>query len=289
MSVGAGPAWVDGRRLGADEAAVPASDLGLRQGLGVFETLRVHDGRAAALDAHLARLVAGGARLGIAVDVAAVRSGVAALVAEAGPDDVVLRMTVTAGDAGAEWPPVAAGVARTLVTLHPAPPLPAPAADAAIVPGPRAAAGLADVKTTSYAGSAVALREARARGAEVALIEVAGAVLEAADGNVLALHDGVLTTPPADGRIIPGVTRRLALDLAPGLGLDVREAPLDRRALLGADLVVVSSAVRRLRPLRRIDGVDLAGGGAHPLLDDLRRGLADLAAASEPIVARGVA
>lgn len=279
--------WLDGHLLPAAAPAVPATDLGLRQGLGVFETFRVRDGRTPALDLHLARLVAGGDRLGVAVDAEVVRTGLAALLRGADTDDLVARVTVTAGDAAAGWPPVATGAARTLVTLHPAPPLAAAPVDAVVVPGPRAPTGLADVKTTSYAGSVIAQRAARARGADVALIDEGGEVLEAADGNVLALQDGRLTTPPADGRIVPGVTRGLVLGLASDLGLAVREAALARDELATADLVVVSSAVRGLRPLRRLDGVALPGDGDHPLLADLRTGLADLAAAAAPVTAEG--
>jgi branched-subunit amino acid aminotransferase/4-amino-4-deoxychorismate lyase len=276
--------WLDGNVLERDAAAVPASDLGLRQGLGVFETLRVRAGRTAGFEAHLARLVDGWARLGITVDPDAVRAGLAALVATE-PGEVVARVTVTAGDAGPGWPPSAAGTPRTLVTLHPAPPRPASPVDAAVVPGPRAPAGLADVKTTSYAGSVLATRRANARGAEVALIEVDDEVLEAADGNVIAVHGTVLTTPPCDGRVIPGVTRRLVLGLAPDAGLAVREAPLTRAVLATADLVVVSSAVRGLRPLRSIDGTPITGGGTHPALSELLAGLDRLATAAPPLTA----
>ena len=44
-------------------------------------------------------------------------------------------------------------------------------------------------------------------------------MLEAAWGNVWLLEGDRLITPPADGRILPGVTRALLLELAPSLGL----------------------------------------------------------------------
>lgn len=276
-------AWCDGRRVAPGSAAVPATDLGLRQGLGVFETLRVRAGRAPGAELHVERLVAGGARLGIDVDRATVLAGVLGVLDDAPDTDVVVRVTVTAGDASPSWPPVPSGRPRTLVTRHPAPPLPAAAADAAVVAGPRAPAGLGDVKTLSYAGSAVAVRTARARGAEVALLEEEGRIREAADGNVLTIRGDVLTTPPTDGRILAGVTRRLVLDLAPDLGLTVHEADLTRADLLAADLVVVTSAVRRLRPVRRVDGAPVGSGtGEHPVLARLRAGLDALAATATP-------
>ncbi len=47
------------------------------------------------------------------------------------------------------------------------------------------------------------------------LVDADGTVLEAAWGNVWVLEGDALLTPPADGRILPGVTRSLLLELAP--------------------------------------------------------------------------
>jgi len=284
----AASAWVDGRTVPAGAAALPATDLGLRLGLGVFETFRIEARRVAGLDAHLDRLVAGGDRLGVAVDVAAVRAGLGALLAESGDGAVVARVTVTAGDAAPGWPPEPAGRPRTLVTLHPAPALPTPDVDAVVVPGPRAPLGLADVKSIAYTGSVMATRAARLRGAEVALLAEDGEVREAADGNLLVLRGDVLRTPPADGRILPGVTRTLVIGLATGMGLQVEEAALGAPDLEAADLVVVSSAVRRLRRVRSVDGRRVGGaadraGASDRLLSALRDGLSALAAAAPPI------
>ena len=284
--------WLDGRLLPGDGPAVPATDLGLRVGLGVFETMRADRGRVPGLAAHLDRLVDGCDRLGLRVDPAHVRSGLAAVLAGADPE-VLLRVTVTGGDATSDWPPRPDGPSRTLVTRQPAPPLPSAAVDATVVPGPRAPAGLGDVKTTSYAGSMRALAVARARDATVALFEEDGVLLCAADGNLMAVHGDVLTTPALDGRVLPGVTRGLLLGAAEGLGLRAREAPLDRRALAAADLVLVTSAVRRIRPLRRLDGVPLGPAGSndaadpagHPLVVRMLAELAAVTAAAPALIA----
>ncbi|HOX24811.1 MAG TPA: aminodeoxychorismate synthase component I [Candidatus Krumholzibacteria bacterium] len=48
-------AWHNGRLVPLGEASVPVTDLGLRRGYGLFETLRVDRGRAPLLDDHVAR------------------------------------------------------------------------------------------------------------------------------------------------------------------------------------------------------------------------------------------
>src|SRR6185295_19839873 len=66
--------------------------------------------------------------------------------------------------------------------------------------------------------------------------------------------DGTLVTPPADGRILPGVTRRRVLLLAAELDIPVREeaVPFDR--LGAADGMFLTGAVRGIEPVRGCDG-----------------------------------
>jgi 3-deoxy-7-phosphoheptulonate synthase len=79
-------------------------------------------------------------------------------------------------------------------------------------------------------------------------------VLEASRGNLFVVLDGSLVTPPADGRILPGVTRRRVLLLAAALDTPVREeaVPFDR--LAGAAGMFLTGAVRGVEPVRACDG-----------------------------------
>ena len=52
----ASPVWMNGRFLGLDEATISVTDRGFLLGDGFFETMRVHNGKIAWLDAHMARL-----------------------------------------------------------------------------------------------------------------------------------------------------------------------------------------------------------------------------------------
>ncbi len=79
-------------------------------------------------------------------------------------------------------------------------------------------------------------------------------VLEATWGNVLAVVGGCLCTPPLDGRILPGVTRRALLDIAVDLGVPVAIGPLGADQLATADAVLLTSAVRGLAWVRAVEG-----------------------------------
>lgn len=256
-----------------------ALDAGFRSGWGVFETLRAHGTATLALDAHLARLADGAARLGIAVDFAQVRRDMRERLAE--PRDateVVARITLTAGPVEPDaWPATPVGRPTLAITLHPAPPLPLPPVAAACVSARR---WPADVKTTSYAASILATAEARRAGADVAVLVDGEELLETAEGNLLALVDGVLVTPPADGRLLPGVLRGLVLEEAARAGVEVREAPLHRDTVRRADVLLVTSAVAEVRTVHALDGARIAGSGheaepLHPVVATLRARLAE--------------
>jgi para-aminobenzoate synthetase / 4-amino-4-deoxychorismate lyase len=89
-------------------------------------------------------------------------------------------------------------------------------------------------------------------------------VLEASRGNLLLVSDGAVVTPPTDGRILPGVTRGRALELAAALGIPVRTevVPLDR--LRAADEVLMTGAVRGIEPVRACDGEE-CGSSETPI------------------------
>jgi branched-subunit amino acid aminotransferase/4-amino-4-deoxychorismate lyase len=290
MSVWQLPAWIDGRLTTAGAPAVALSDVGLRSGLGVFETLRIEDARILGLAEHLERLRSGVARVLPDIDAtvaatlpATVTHALAELVAAARAGtaaDLVARVTLTGGAlaASANWPPRVASTPTIGITLHVAPTLPLPPATAVLVAGRR---WPADVKSTSYLASVLATREAQARGADVGVLHDGDELLEGAEGNLLLLRAGGIVTPPADGRILPGVTRALLLEVARTAGLHVEERAILRSEVASADALITTSAVQRIRVLERLEDTLLPGD--EPTVTLLREALAARAAASTPL------
>jgi para-aminobenzoate synthetase/4-amino-4-deoxychorismate lyase len=92
------------------------------------------------------------------------------------------------------------------------------------------------------------------------LVDGDGSVLEAAWGNVWAIEGERLLTPPADGRILPGVTRARVLGLEP----DAVEEPLTLDRLRAADGIFLTSALRGAVPAY-VEG----GAGPHPRVAEL--------------------
>jgi len=257
------PAWLGDAPADIATLDVSALDAGLRSGWGVFETLRAHGTATLGSERHIARLIAGADRLAISVDGDHVREALErTLSAPRDVHEVAVRITLTAGPVDAAvWPPAPIGAPTLVVTLHPAPALPSPAARAVTVTARR---WPADIKATSYVASILATRQAQAAGAETAVLCDGDDLLETAEGNLLAIIAGVLVTPEADGRLLPGVTRELVLEEAVRLGVPVRIGPLRRDDIGRAEAVMVSSAVAGLRTLAELDGHALPGAGFGP-------------------------
>jgi para-aminobenzoate synthetase / 4-amino-4-deoxychorismate lyase len=76
------------------------------------------------------------------------------------------------------------------------------------------------------------------------LVDRDGGVLEASLANVWLLEQGRLITPPADGRLLPGVTRALLVALGSLSGLDVRVEPVSLPRARAAAQIFLTSSVR---------------------------------------------
>ncbi|MFO7960371.1 MAG: aminotransferase class IV [Nitriliruptoraceae bacterium] len=275
--------WVDGRLLPAHLATISALDRGFRSGEGVFETLRVRQGRTFRLAAHLERLQTGAVGIGLHVAPQALIEAVGAVVeanAHLGAD-LVVRITCSAGpvELASPFPGRSAGPATVVVTAQRtraagAPPLPPASGHLVEFHHP-----LGAWKTTSYLVALTAGREARRHGASDALLcDAAGRPLEAATANLFAVSGSTLVTAPVTAQVLPGITRAAVLQLATALGLVVEERVMDRTELRSAAEALLTSAVRGVQPLVALQGRPIGDGTPGPTTRRLAAGLRELVA-----------
>lgn len=196
---------------------------------GVFETLLVRSGRVQALTAHLDRLAASVGELYGATLPAHLREDV---LSAARSLTGAHRMRV---DAVPE-----AGEARIAVSSAA---LTQPRTSAAIAAPVTIGGGLGPHKWADR-GQLDALAERAGPNRVVLISDHDGQVLEAAWANVWLLDGDRLRTPPADGRILPGVTRARLSALAPSLGLRASETPITPNDVQSAPLIFLTSSLR---------------------------------------------
>ena len=227
---------LDGTVLPADEVRIPATDEGLLRGDGVFEVVRLYDGRPFALDDHLARMERSAANLRLPLDAAAVRADVDALLEAGRPGDAVLRVLVTRGG-------------HRIGFIEPMPVLPETLALQTVVYSPTRV--LDGVKSLSYGANMLGTRLAAEQGADEALfVTPHGRVLEAPTSSFFCSLDGrTLVTPPLSDHILDSITRRRLLASS-----DIEERSIAVDELPDVQEAFLASTVREVLPVHAIDG-----------------------------------
>jgi para-aminobenzoate synthetase/4-amino-4-deoxychorismate lyase len=221
---------------------------------GVFETMLVLDGKPVELDAHLERL-AGSL---IALYGEDLPSDAADLVREEAGDleHGKLRITMVPGPVGTDGASLEVRVITSPV--DPATVFPDPARGIALhsfrVEGGLGEHKWADRRLLESAESGLPAGELSL------LVDNDGSALEASRASLFAVGDGWLATPPADGRILPGIARRRTIETARGAGIEVREESLPLPSLNGRE-VFLAGSVRGIEPVRCLDGIALAQPG----------------------------
>lgn len=230
------PIWVDG----VEGGCIAGDDPGFTRGLNAFDTARTYGRAPFRLARHLARLEASAATMGIPWPG---RALLEAEIAAAIDEDVILRVTLTAGG-------------RRVLDVKPIDPAYVGAPITLARVGWPAMPGLpGTVKHGSRAGWALT---ARALGATEILLVRDGRVLEANRSNVFAVVDGVIVTPPLTGEQLSGVTRGGMVEAGRRAGLPLEEAPLSADA--DFQELYVSSTLKELSPVSHLDGRPVGGG-----------------------------
>ncbi len=255
--------YLDGALVRAGEARIDPADRGFTLGDGLFETMRVNDGRVFRLDRHLDRLRAAAERIALPLT-EGLAEAVADTVRANHISEGAVRLTVTRGPA----PPgiLAPALPQPTVLITARSHTPADRDEQgvrAITASGRlnqagAAAGL---KHTGYLEEILAQREAEAAGVEEAiLLNTRDHLAEAAAANLFLVRNGEILTPDLGSGVLPGITRAAILEIAASLGIPVREQPLPRSALDHAGEAFLTSSLRGVVPLLMVDGRPIGAG-----------------------------
>lgn len=241
------------------QATIGVLDHGLLYGDGVFETLRVRNGRIFRVDAHLERLEDGCLRLEIPLPwpQEALRTALLETVAGNALQDGALRLTVTRGEGPPLPDPALCPQPAFFITARAAPP-PGPLPYWKVrVTGTHPCTFVPGIKSLSYLPFQQARAAARHAGCHEAILTREERVIEASTSNVFLVLNDCLTTPDLPSGCLAGTTRALVLELAAALSLRTEERTVYRDELGAASEVLCTNSLMGIVPVQAIDG--------HPL------------------------
>ena len=232
-------AVINGDVMALADARIPITDEGLLRGDGVFEVVRLYEGRPFAMEEHLERMARSAATLRLPFDADAVRDEAAKLLEHSEPIDGVLRLVVTRGG-------------RRIAIVEEPHELPDTVRLATVTYAPTRV--LDGVKSLSYAANMLATRLAREQGADEALlVSPHGRVLEGPTTSFFYALDGALHTPPLEDRILDSITRRALLEVT-----EATERVTTLDDLRHVSEAFLASSLREVQPVQAIDDIAIA-------------------------------
>ncbi len=290
--------WLDGRIVPIAEARIDPADAGFLHAAGAFTTMRAKHGVVFRLADHLARLRDTGRHMLVPLpyDDDELAAAAGEVLAANNLRDARLRLTLTAG------PPVTepgSGNLKPTVLLT--------AAEAVERPPEHYERGIAVAledkyklnpftltaghKALDYVARFAALRSAAGRGCGEALWFSIHNFLQCGSvSNVFVVKDGALVTPPTEadlkdatvrercpydrGDVLPGVTRKVVLELAGAAGVPTVRAGIDVHFLYAADEIFLTNSVLGVMPVTKMEARDLGEPG--PITRQLRAAYLDL-------------
>ncbi len=231
-------------------------DPAAQWGLGVFETIAVRDADPRNLDDHLRRLSDAAGRFGVPLPAA---------------DEILraVRLVAEGVAIGRRWLKIVVSRSgRWAVFAGPIDPADeGKAISAVVLPWRRHRLDpTAGIKSVGYAACTLGLEEARRRGADEGFwLNERGHVIEACTGNVFVARGRAVVTPSLRDGARDGVTRWRAIEALREFGLSVRQSKVRLATLRGADEVFLTSSLRGVRPVVRIDGRNVRRGDPGPI------------------------
>jgi aminodeoxychorismate lyase len=265
--------FLNGKFVPEAEAVVPLNDRGFLLGDGLFETLRVANGKTFRFAQHLERLARGAEFLKIQLPFTPreLQKFAGQLIAQNELSEAALRVTLTRGAGARGYSPKNSGAPTLALTLHPLPPqnpdepeqwslrtssFRIPAGDA-----------LASFKTTSKVLNVLARAEAEEKGADEALLlNTNGEVAETAGGNLFWVYQDQVCTVPTGRGVLPGITRAVVLEICQTLGLATNKRIVKPEQLRNAEGIFVTQSALGIIPVAAFDGQPVA---PSPLVDQL--------------------
>ncbi len=272
--------WLDDKLVDEADAKISVFDHGLLYGDGVFEGIRVYNGRIFELDAHIRRLYESTKviRLEVPMSRDELIGATEKTVEANGVVDGYIRLVVTRGIGDLGLGPLNCEgavlfiiadniqlypeelyetgmkvVSATTVRNHPL----------AIPP---------QVKSLNYLNNILAKIEALDNDVpEAIMYNHEGYVAEATGDNVFIVREGVIYMPPVQAGALEGITRNIVIRLAKAENIEVVEKNLTRFDLYVCDEFFLTGTAAEVIGIVEIDGRVIGDGKPGPITKLLRK------------------
>lgn len=117
-----------------------------------------------------------------------------------------------------------------------------------------------DIKSVSLLPNTMLYDEARQNGAGECILVRDGLVTEATHSTVFGVKDGRLYTHPLSNLILPGITRKVILEMCILHGIPFEEKPMPESMLTGMDELFIAGTGSEITPVVNVNGKIIGDG-----------------------------
>lgn len=271
--------WFNGETIPMSEARPGVEDRGSQFADGVYEVIRLYDGKPFTLNEHLERLrkSATGIKIPMPLSNDALAQEIRKFIPKSGVGEGMIYLQLTRGVCPRNHLfPEPACKPTLYFYARPLPKLPKPGEGegAKLWSQPDERWKRCWIKSIALLANVLAKNEAVAKGADEAIFVDDGIVNECSASNFYAVIGGRVVTHPVGPKVLPGITRAVLLEVASELGVPMDERPLREDEAKAADEVFITSTTREISWVGTWNGQTVGGGKCGPVTRKLHEGLA---------------
>ncbi|WP_232699619.1 D-amino-acid transaminase [Brevibacillus daliensis] len=267
--------YVDGEWIQPGQPAIQPEDRGYQFGDGIYEVVRVYQGKLYQWDEHLIRLERSAKELDLVLPVSNTEL-------EQIAKDVLCKNNLEFSDATV-YLQISRGVharqfpfpegSRAVLTMY---------ANQKDRPFASMKEGISaaliedirwlrcDIKSLNLLGASIAKQKSIEAGSEEAIMHRGDIVTEASSANIFTIKDGVLYTHPATNLILHGITRKTILQLCANLNLTVKEETYTTDFLASADEIFICGTTSEITPIVKVNNQAVGTGIPGPVTRSLQ-------------------
>lgn len=266
---------INGEIVNREQAKIDIEDRAFQFGDGIYEVIRVYNGKLYQLDEHLIRLKrsADEIHLSLPFTLEDFSRKIKQLTQDNQLEDGIVYTQVSRGAAPRYHGFPSADVRPQFVAYTRAMPRP----EANLKQGIKALLVedirwlRCDIKSLNLLPNVIAKQQAGEAGAFEAIQHRGDTVTEGSSSNVFMIKEGILYTHPATSLILNGITRTTVIELCGKLGFTIREEAFSVEQLLAAEEVFITSTTSEITPVVQINGQQIGSGTPGPITVQLQQ------------------
>jgi branched-chain amino acid aminotransferase len=271
--------YISGKLYDKADAKISVYDHGLLYGDGVFEGIRIYDGKVFKLKEHVERLYesARAIRLEIPMTREQMADAIRQTVQANAKKDGYIRPIVTRGAGYLGLDPRKTSDPQVIIIVDDISLYPQELYDngleIATVPTIRNHPSAVNprIKSLNYLNNILAKIEGVQQGClESLMLNHKGEIAECSGDNIFLVKNSILRTPPIDAGILEGITRDAVIDLAREAKITVEEIALTRHDVYIADECFLTGTAAEVIPVVKCDGRIIGTGKPGPITRQLR-------------------